>query len=214
MGPRMPELHERFCVEEGIMTDRAQLKTMPGQALLPVHILMVANENNGGLVRFPSGREIILSKADAAALAAPLQDGVRMMLTDLTGFVCGSRQHEIDLELRHEIVNKITAIKVALSQGASKQKSDGSACGNSSQASQRLSGDLEPGPSDPLCQVELKPEPVAYQLRQRSGVGKGPQSQAPWGEWCGIEREIYDMYIEAPNKLVEVRALAVIKGDR
>jgi len=51
---------------------------------------------------------------------------------------------------------------------------------------------------------------VAWQFRQRSGVGKGPQSQAPWGEWCGIDREVYEMYLEAPNKLVEVRALTVL----
>ena len=55
---------------------------------------------------------------------------------------------------------------------------------------------------------------VAWQFRQRSGVGKGPQSQAPWGEWCGITREIYDLYIEAPNSLVEVRALTILDHER
>lgn len=50
-------------------------------------------------------------------------------------------------------------------------------------------------------------EPVAWQFRQRSGVGKGPQSQAPWCDWCSIEREDYEMYIRAPNPLIQVRPL-------
>lgn len=41
--------------------------------LLPLKILAKANENNGGLVKFPSGRELILGKADAAALVAAPQ---------------------------------------------------------------------------------------------------------------------------------------------
>jgi hypothetical protein len=52
-----------------------------------------------------------------------------------------------------------------------------------------------------------EPEAVAWEFRQRSGVGNGPQSQAPWGDWCGIARETYERYVREPNKLVEVRAL-------
>jgi hypothetical protein len=55
--------------------------------------------------------------------------------------------------------------------------------------------------------AQAAPEPVAYQFRQRSGVGEGPQNQAPWCDWCGIEREDYDNYVRHPNKLVEVRPL-------
>ena len=55
---------------------------------------------------------------------------------------------------------------------------------------------------------------VAWQFRQRSAVGKGPQSQAPFGDWCGIDRETYDMYIEVPNNLVEVRALTVLGSEQ
>lgn len=50
-------------------------------------------------------------------------------------------------------------------------------------------------------------EPVAWQFRQRSAVGKGPQSQLPWCDWCGIEREDYERYIREPNPLVQVRPL-------
>lgn len=46
---------------------------------------------------------------------AKLADEVRLLLTNLTGFVASSRQHEIDQEMRDEILNKIMAIKVALS---------------------------------------------------------------------------------------------------
>lgn len=49
---------------------------------------------------------------------------------------------------------------------------------------------------------------AVYQFRQRSGVGKGPQSLAPWGDWCSIEREDYERYIQKPSNLIEVRALA------
>jgi hypothetical protein len=53
-------------------------------------------------------------------------------------------------------------------------------------------------------------EPVAWQFRQRSGVGPGPQAQAPWGDWCSIDRGTYDHYISQPNKLIEVRPLYAI----
>lgn len=48
-------------------------------------------------------------------------------------------------------------------------------------------------------------EPAGYQFRQRSGVGKGPQSSAPWCDWCAIDRETYEKYQREPNKLVQVR---------
>lgn len=50
-------------------------------------------------------------------------------------------------------------------------------------------------------------EPVAYQFRQRSAVGKGPQCSLPWCDWVSIEREDYDLYVRHPNPLVEVRPL-------
>jgi hypothetical protein len=50
-------------------------------------------------------------------------------------------------------------------------------------------------------------EPVARQFRQRSAVGKGPQSSLPWCDWCGIEREDYDRYVREPNPLIQVRPL-------
>lgn len=51
----------------------------------------------------------------------------------------------------------------------------------------------------------LAQEPAGYQFRQRSGVGKGPQSAAPWCDWCFIDRETYDQYRRQPNKSVQVR---------
>lgn len=47
--------------------------------------------------------------------------------------------------------------------------------------------------------------PAGYQFRQRSGVGKGPQTSAPWCDWCAIDRETYEKYRREPNKLVQVR---------
>ena len=49
--------------------------------------------------------------------------------------------------------------------------------------------------------------PVAWQFRQRSAVGKGPQSSLPWCDWVCIEREDYERYVREPNKLVQVRPL-------
>ncbi len=39
-------------------------------ALLPIQIISEPSKTNGGLVRFPSGREVLLSKKDATALRA------------------------------------------------------------------------------------------------------------------------------------------------
>jgi hypothetical protein len=58
-----------------------------------------------------------------------------------------------------------------------------------------------------VAQQQLIGEPVAWQFRQRSGIGEGPQSRAPWGEWCSIMRFDYENYLREPNKLIEVRAL-------
>jgi hypothetical protein len=50
-------------------------------------------------------------------------------------------------------------------------------------------------------------DPVAWQFRQRSAVGKGPQSQLPWCDWICIGRDDYDLYVRHPNPLVQVRPL-------
>lgn len=53
--------------------------------------------------------------------------------------------------------------------------------------------------------LEQAQEPAGYQFRQRSGIGAGPQSSAPWCDWCAIDRETYERYQREPNKLVQVR---------
>ena len=57
---------------------------LTGLVLLPVTILVSETENNGGMVQFPDGRKIILSKADAAALRQPTSvKGVRIANSQL-----------------------------------------------------------------------------------------------------------------------------------
>lgn len=86
-------------------------------------------------------------------------------------------------------------------------------CTNKSHTCHRCTADQALDDADkiialtPIGVAQCSQEPVAYQFRQRSGVGKGPQSQAPWGDWCSIERTDYELHLREPNNLIEVRAL-------
>jgi hypothetical protein len=61
--------------------------------------------------------------------------------------------------------------------------------------------------------AQCQQEPAAYQFRQRSAIGYGPQSHLPWCDWCVIDRETYDLYARYPNPLVEVRPLYAASPD-
>lgn len=76
------------------------------------------------------GRTALLNDA---AIVAPLaaahdqcgvqNEQVQTLFTDLVGFIAGSRQHEIDLELRDQILNKVFAIRAALAASVAQQPS-------------------------------------------------------------------------------------------
>jgi hypothetical protein len=51
---------------------------------------------------------------------------------------------------------------------------------------------------------------VAWEFRQRSAVGDGPQRNAKWCDWCSIDRETYDRFLREPNELIQARALYAI----
>lgn len=51
---------------------------------------------------------------------------------------------------------------------------------------------------------------VAWEFRQRSAVGNGPQRNTKWCDWCSIDRETYDRFLREPNELIQARSLYTI----
>jgi hypothetical protein len=82
------------------------------QTMLPITVLHPPTENNGGLVRFPSGREIILSKADAAAIRTIPAPAAMREANDVLIF-----DHSVNTFLEDYMMTFDNEIRQALARG-------------------------------------------------------------------------------------------------